>query len=289
MVALVNNLKTAALLGGLFALLVAVGSFWGWQGVILGGVIGLVMNFSMWFFSDTIAIKSMGGRQVDERSAPDLVAIVRRLSERAGLPMPRVYVCPQQAPNAFATGRNPKNAAVAVTVGALQLLDRRELEGVMAHELAHVKNRDTLTSTIAGTVAGIFSMLAQMALLFGGGPNQREGSHPLLGLLVVIGGAVGAALIKAMISRSREFVADADGAAIAGSPDGLASALRKLESVSRRVPMDQPNPAMNNLFIVEPAMRLGGDTLMHLFATHPPTEKRIAALLSSRAGVPSVR
>jgi heat shock protein HtpX len=151
----------------------------------------------------------------------------------------------------------------------------------MAHELAHIKNRDTLTSTIAGTVAGIFSMLAQMALFFGGG-NNREGSNPLIGLLLVILAAVGAALIQAMISRSREFVADADGAAIAGSPDGLASALRKLESFARRVPMDQPNPAMNNLFIVEPAMAFGGSMLGNIFATHPPTEKRIAALMGRR-------
>lgn len=281
MIAFVNNLKTAILLGALFALLVAVGSFWGWQGVIAGGVIGVVMNFSMWFFSDSIAIASMRGTQVNEQTAPALVGMVRRLSERAGLPMPRVYICPQDAPNAFATGRNPKHAAVAVTKGALQLLDARELEGVMAHELAHIKNRDTLTSTIAGTVAGLFSMLAQFALFFGGG-NNREGGHPLLGLLLVIFGAIGAALIQAMISRSREFVADANGAEIAGSPDGLASALRKLESISRRVPLDQPNPAMNNLFIVEPAMRLGGATLTNLFATHPPTEKRIAALLGPR-------
>ncbi len=281
MIAFVNNLKTAFLLGALFALVVAVGAFWGWQGMLLGGLIGVVMNFSMWFFSDTIAIASMRGRQVDERSAPALVGMVRQLSERAGLPMPRVYICPHEAPNAFATGRNPRHAAVAVTEGALRLLDARELEGVMAHELAHIKNRDTLTSTIAGTVAGIFSMLAQMALLFGGG-NNREGSNPLIGLVLVILAAVGAALIQAMISRSREFVADADGAAIAGSPDGLASALRKLESFARRVPMNQPNPAMNNLFIVEPAMAFGGSMLGNIFATHPPTEKRIAALMGRR-------
>ncbi len=282
MIAFVNNLKTAMLLGALFALLVAVGSFWGWQGVIAGGVIGVLMNFSMWFFSDRIAVASMRGREVDAASAPALVAMVQRLSQRAGLPMPRVFVCPHEAPNAFATGRNPRHAAVAVTVGALQLLDGRELEGVLAHELAHIKNRDTLTSTIAGTVAGIFSMLAQFAFFFGGGGNNREGGHPLVGLLLVLFGAVGAGLIQAMISRSREYVADADGAAIAGTPDGLASALRKLESVARRVPLDQPNPAMNNLFIVEPAMRFGGATLTNLFATHPSTEKRIAALLGTR-------
>jgi heat shock protein HtpX len=275
MIAFVNNVKTAFLLGGLFGLVVLVGSFWGVQGMLIGGCIAVAMNFSAWFFSDRIAIASMQGREVDERSAPELVGMVRQLAERANLPMPRVYVCPQEAPNAFATGRNPRNAAVAVTQGALQLLDRRELEGVMAHELAHVKNRDTLTSTIAATVAGVFSMLAQFAFLFGAG-NNREGGHPFAAIAVVLLGAVGAALLKAMISRSREYVADADGAAIAGSPDGLASALRKLESWSKRVPMRQPNPAMNGMFIVEPFM---GATITNLFASHPPTERRIAALL----------
>lgn len=269
----INNMKTAVLLGALFALLVWVGSFWGTSGMFVAGAVALVMNFSAWFFSDRIAITAMQGREIDERTMPDLYRMVRDLSVRAGLPMPRVYVCPQEAPNAFATGRNPRHSAVAVTAGALRLLDRAELEGVMAHELAHIRNRDTLTSTIAATVAGIFSMLAQFAFFFGGG--NRQGGHPLAAIGVVLLGAVGAALIKAMISRSREYVADADGAAIAGSPDGLMSALSKLDAVARRVPMHQPNPAMNNLFIVEPFM---GRTLTDLFATHPPVARRIAAL-----------
>ncbi|MBL9147122.1 MAG: zinc metalloprotease HtpX [Phycisphaerae bacterium] len=276
MVAFTNNLKTAVLLAALFGLIVFVGSFWGVQGMLVGGVIAVLMNFGAWFFSDKIAVASMQGRQVDERTAPELVAMVRRLSERAGLPMPRVYVCPHDAPNAFATGRNPKNAAVAITEGALQLLDRREIEGVMAHELAHIKNRDTLTSTIAATVAGLFSMLAQMAFLFGGGGNNREGGHPFAALGVILLGAFGAAILKAMISRSREYVADADGASIAGSPDGLVSALQKLEAYSKRIPLHQPNPAMNNLFIIEPFS--GMSTLTNLFASHPPTQKRVAAL-----------
>lgn len=276
MVAFTNNVKTAVLLAALFGLCVWVGGMLGSnQGMIIGAVIATVMNFSAWFFSDKIAIASMKGQQVDERTAPDLHAMVARLAERAGLPMPRVYVCPQEAPNAFATGRSPKHAAVAVTQGALRLLDQHELEGVMAHELAHVKNRDTLTSTIAATVAGLFSMMAQWAFLFGG-RGGREGGHPFAALAVILLGAVGAALIKAMISRSREFVADADGAKIAGTPMGLASALQKLESVARRVPMHNPNPAMNNLFIVEPFV---GRTLTNMFATHPPTHKRIEALL----------
>lgn len=282
MPAFVNNVKTAVLLAALIGLFVWVGAMLGSRtGMFIGLAIGLVMNFGAWYFSDTIAIKSMRGVEVDERTAPDLVRMVQRLATRANLPMPKVYVCPQEAPNAFATGRSPRKAAVAVTQGALRLLDERELEGVMAHELAHVKNRDTLTSTVAATIAGVFSMMAQWAMFFGGGAGNREGGHPFAALAVVLLGAVGAALIKAMISRSREFVADADGAEIAGSPDGLASALRKLESVARRVPMQTANPAMNNLFIVEPFV---GRTLTALFATHPPTEKRIAALLGRRSG-----
>lgn len=278
MVAFVNNVKTAVLLGALFGLIVFVGSFWGYQGMVVGGILALLMNVGAWYFSDRIAVAAMRGRQVDSRTAPGLVAMVERLAERAGLPVPRVYICPHQAPNAFATGRNPRNAAVAVTEGALQLLDQRELQGVIAHELAHIKNRDTLTSTVAATVAGLFSMLAQMAFLFGGGGHGREGGHPFAGLAVILLGAFGAALIKAMISRSREFVADADGATIAGTPDGLISALSKLDAYAQRIPLDQPNPAMNNLFIVEPFS--GMRALTDLFASHPPTAKRIAALRS---------
>jgi heat shock protein HtpX len=276
MIALKNNLKTAMLLGALFGLLVWVGSFWGTGGMIVAGVLAVLMNFGTWFCSDRIAVAAMRGQEVDERSAPELVGAVRRLADRAGLPMPRVYVCPHEAPNAFATGRNPRHAAVAVTRGALGLLDRDEMEGVLAHELAHIKNRDTLTSTIAATVAGVFSMLAYGAMMFGG---NRQGGNPLAALGMVLLGALGAALIKAMISRSREYVADADGAHIAGSPDGLASALRKLETVANRVPLHNPNPAMNNLFIVEPLM---GKSLANLFATHPPTDERIAALMSQQ-------
>jgi len=274
MVSFVNNMKTAVLLAALFGLLVWVGSFWGTGGMIVFGAIAVVMNFTAWFASDKIAVAAMRGVEVREGSgaAPGLQGLVRDLAKRADLPMPRVYVCPQDAPNAFATGRNPRHAAVAVTQGALRLLDRAELEGVIAHELAHIKNRDTLTSTIAATVAGLFSMLAYWGFLFGG----RRGGNPLALLGVVLLGAVGAALIKAMISRSREFVADADGAKIAGSPHGLVSALQKLEAVARRVPMQNPNPAMNNMFIVEPFI---GKSLTNLFASHPPMEKRVAALL----------
>jgi heat shock protein HtpX len=277
MVAFKNNVKTAVLMGALFGLLVWVGSYWGTGGMIGFGVMAVVMNFGAWFFSDRIAVAAMRGREVgpDSGSASDLYQLVQSLADRAGLPSPRVYICPQEAPNAFATGRNPNHAAVAVTQGALHLLDREELAGVIGHELAHVKNRDTLTSTVAATVAGLFSMLAYWGFLFGMGRDR--GGNPLVLLGVVLLGAVGAAMIKAMISRSREYVADADGAKIAGSPHGLVSALRKLESYSKRIPMQNPNPAMNNMFIIEPFS--GGQTLMNLFASHPPTEKRVAALL----------
>jgi heat shock protein HtpX len=275
MTALVNNMKTMVLLAALFALLVFVGSFWGREGMIVAGAFALVMNFVAWFFSDKIAIASMRGREVDEQSAPQLLDLVRRLADRAGLPMPRVYVCPHDAPNAFATGRSPRRAAVAVTQGALQLLDHDELAGVMAHELAHVKNRDTLISTIAATVAGLFSFLLQMSMhraLIGG----RQEGNPLAILAIPLA-MVGAILIKAMISRSREFVADADGAKIAGTPHGLVSALQKLEMYAKRIPLGNPNPAMNNLFIIEPLV--GMRSLANLFASHPPTAARVEALL----------
>jgi heat shock protein HtpX len=276
MIAFWNNVKTTLLLGALFGLLVWVGSYWGTQGILLFGAIGIVMNFVAWFFSDKIAIAAMRGHEVNAQTAPELYNMVERLAQRADIPMPRVYVCPHDAPNAFATGRNPRHAAVAVTNGALQILDRDELEGVMAHELAHIKNRDTLISAVAATIAGIFSMLAQSAMWIGMG-NNREGANPLAGLAMILLGALGAALIKMAISRSREYVADAHGARIAGSPDGLISALRKLDSYAKRIPLVQPNPAMNNLFIVEPFM---GRTLTNLFATHPPLEQRVAALMT---------
>lgn len=274
-----NNTKTALLLGTLMGLCLFVGSLYGQNGLLVGLIFGGLMNFVAFFFSDKIAIAAMRGREVDERSGGELYAMVQRLSQRAGLPMPRVYVCPQEAPNAFATGRSPSRAAVAVTEGALHLLNHEEMEGVIGHELAHVKNRDTLTSTIAATIAGVLGYFAQMSLYFGGmGGRDREHSNPILGIVGAIIAAVGAALIQAAISRSREFVADADGAEIAGSPHGLVSALQKLEAYSKRIPMDNPNPAQNNLFIIEPFC---GNTVAKLFATHPPTEDRVAALMAT--------
>jgi len=277
----INNLKTAALLGGLTALFVLVGSNWGVGGMTIALIFGGLMNLGAWWFSDKIAIAAMRGKEVDAQSDPELYEMVDRLRRNANLPMPKVYVCPHEAPNAFATGRNPKNAAVAVTVGARRLLNERELEGVMAHELAHIKHRDTLISCVSATIAGVLAWVAQWSFFMAG--SNREGGNPLVLIVTVIFAAIGAAVIKAMISRSREFAADAGGAEIAGHADGLVSALRKLELYAGRVPLDQPNPAMNNLFIVEPMM--SSRSIMNLFASHPPTEKRIASLERVRASL----
>jgi heat shock protein HtpX len=271
-----NNVKTAMLLAGLMALFVAVGSIWGTQGMIVALLFGGVMNFVAFFYSDKIALTSMRGQEVDEQSAPELYHMVDRLRRQANLPMPKVYICPHQAPNAFATGRSPRKAAVAVTEGCLRLLDSQELEGVIAHELAHIKHRDTLISCVAATIAGVLAFLAQWGFFLGG--SRNEGSNPLAVIGMVILAAVGAAVIKAMISRSREFAADAEGARIAGTPYGLMSALQKLEAYSQRIPLQQPNPAQNNLFIIEPFAGGAGRTLLNLFATHPPTEDRVRAL-----------
>lgn len=274
MTSFVNNIKTVVLLGVLTGLLVGIGGLLGKQFIIPFAIFAVLMNFGAWFFSDKIAIASMRGQEVDPRSGGDLYRMVDELRQAAGLPMPRVYVCPHEAPNAFATGRNPQHAAVAVTQGALNLLGREELRGVIAHELAHIKNRDTLTSTIAATIAGVLAAVAQWGFFLGAG--NREGGNPIAALAAMILAPIGAMIIQATISRSREYVADADGARIAGTPRGLMSALQKLEMVSKRVPLHNPNPAQNNMFIVEPLT--GGRSLMTLFATHPPTEKRVAAL-----------
>ncbi len=269
-----NSVKTAILLGALMGVFVAVGGMLGREFLWPALFFGAIVNSIAFFFSDTIAIKAMRGRELTPETGGDVYRMVDRLRQQADLPMPRVYLCPHQAPNAFATGRSPKKAAVAFTQGALDLLSPMELEGVAAHELAHIKNRDTLTSTIAATIAGTLAFVAQWGFLLMSG--RREGVNPLVSIVVLIIAAVGAALIQAMISRTREYAADAEGAAIAGSPNGLMSALTKLESYSKRVPLVQPNPAQNNLFIVEPFT--GSKGLTSMFATHPPTARRVAAL-----------
>lgn len=275
-----NNLKTAALLAALMALFITAGGYvLGTNGLIIGLIIGLAVNGFAFFYSDKLAIKAMKAREIGPNAGiaagvdvRRIYEITERLAKNAGLPMPRVYLCPHDAPNAFATGRSPRNAAVAVTRGLAQMSTDPELEGVIAHELAHIKHRDTLISTIAATVAGVLAFAAQWFFFLGIG--RRNG---LVGIAIIILAAVGAALLKAMISRAREFAADAEGARIAGRTDGLASALAKLDAASRRVPLVQPNPAQNNLFIVEP-LAGGGKSITSLFASHPPTEQRIAAL-----------
>lgn len=269
-----NNTKTALLLGLMFGLILAAGSFFGKGGLMFAFLLGGGGAIFSFFFSDKIALTAMRGKEVDEQSAPDLVHMIERLARNANLPMPRVYICPQDAPNAFATGRSPRKSAVAVTRGALQLLSYDELEGVMAHELAHVKNRDTLISTIAAVIAGALTYLGYIGLFFGGGRDNPLG---LIGMILMIFLApVAAALIQMAISRSREYVADAHGAEIAGSPDGLMSALRKLDSMNKRVPMQNETPSQNHMFIVQPLS--GGGGLSSLFSTHPATEDRIAKL-----------
>lgn len=272
----VNNVKTAMLLGLLTGLILLVGAQFGQQGLMMALVLGGMTNVIAYFFSDKIALASMRGQQVDQNTAPDLIHMIQRLAENAGLPMPKVYICPQQAPNAFATGRSPNKAAVAVTQGALKLLSYDELEGVMAHELAHVKNRDTLISCIAATIAGAISFLGYMAFWFGGVGQNRESSNPLVGLLMLFLAPVAAGLIQMAISRSREFVADADGAQIAGTPHGLIGALQKLDATARRIPLQNEMPSQNHMFIVQPLS--GGNHLARLFSTHPPMAERIARL-----------
>ena len=277
---LVNNTKTAVLLGGLFGLILLAGQLLGGpQGLILAFLIGGAGNLFAFFFSDKIALASMRGKEVTDPSHP-LVSLVADLAERADLPMPRVYVCPQQAPNAFATGRSPKKAAVAVTQGALQLLTEDELAGVMAHELAHVKNRDTLTSTIAATIAGALSSLGWI-FMFGG--RDRD-VHPLAALGFMILAPMAAGLIQMAISRSREFVADHDAAEITGTADGLISALMKLEATAQRIPLQHENPAQNHMFIVQPLAGMGGARRRHRPVPHPPQNRswRIAALQAWR-------
>lgn len=277
MTRLFNNFKTVLLLGGLMGLCLLVGNQFGQHGILLGFAVGSLGCVISWFFSDKIAIWSMQGQEVGPSTggvAGEVYHLVDELRQRAGLPMPKVYVCPQQAPNAFATGRSPSKAAVAVTHGALELLSLDELRGVMAHELAHVKNRDTLISCVAAMIAGALATIARFAFFFGGG-NSREGGNPIAGLLALIFAPIAAVIIQMAISRSREYVADHDGAVIAGSPYGLIGALKKLDAMSQRIPMDSPNPAQNNMFIVEP---LTGSSIFNLFASHPATEKRVAAL-----------
>ena len=278
-----NMFKTALLLAVLTALLVLIGgAIGGQQGMLVAFFFALVMNLATYWFSDKIVLAMYGAQPIEESQAPALYRIVRTLATRAQIPMPRVYLIPSEAPNAFATGRNPQHAAVAVTEGIMRILDAEELEGVLAHELSHVKNRDVLIATIAATLAGAITYLAHMAqwaAIFGGRRDDEEEGGGVFGaLLMAILAPFAAMLIQLAVSRAREFQADATGARLAGKPWGLAKALEKLEMASQAIPMNA-TPATAHLFIVNP---LSGRSLLRLFSTHPPIEERIARLHSMR-------
>ncbi|MBW8004177.1 MAG: zinc metalloprotease HtpX [candidate division NC10 bacterium] len=275
-----NTFKTVLLLGAMTGLLVVFGDFFGGrQGMVIAFLFALLMNFGSYWYSDKIVLRMYRAREVTEAEAPELVGMVRSLSQRAHLPMPRVYIVPVATPNAFATGRNPQHAAVAVTEGILRIMDYDQLEGVVAHELGHVKNRDTLVSAIAATLAGVIMMLAYMArwaAIFGGvgGRDDDEGGG-ILGLLVMsILAPLAAVVIQMAISRTREFLADATAGRLTKKPYALASALEQLQVAAERMPLNA-NPATSHLFIVNP---LSGRSLLRFFSTHPPVEERVKRL-----------
>jgi heat shock protein HtpX len=277
-----NTLKTGLLMVALFALFMGVGALFGRNGLMIGFAFALATNFFAYWFSDKVALSMAGAREIDESQAPQLFQIVGGIARKAGLPMPRVYIIPTAQPNAFATGRDPNHAAVAVTEGILQALRPDELEGVLAHEMAHVKNRDILISSVAATIAGALGFFAQMAqwgAMFGGygGSRDERNGNPLVALLGAIVASVAGTMIQLAISRSREFEADRVGAEICGRPLSLASALTRIERTAERMPMNV-NPAASHMYIINP---LGGDALqsvMTLFRTHPLTEKRVERL-----------
>ena len=280
-----NSLKVWLLMGVLTILLVMMGSALGGRsGAMMFFLIALAMNFFGYYFSDKIAIKMTKSYPVSQSEAPELYEMIGRLSQRAGMPMPKLYVTPSDQPNAFATGRNPANSAVAVTEGIMRLLNKSEVEGVMAHELAHIKNRDVLVGTIAATFAGAISMIGNMlqwGAIFGmgRGDDEEEGGAGIVGVIIMaIVFPIAAMIVQMAISRSREYGADATGAQIAGSTSGLANALLKLESAAQHIPM-QVNPAASHMFIVNP---LSGATLARLFSTHPPIQERVEKLRGMR-------
>jgi len=279
---MINTMKTAFLMSLLVALAILIGyALGGMTGLIIGGAIALVGNLFSYWFSDKIVLATYRAQELSEEEAPKLHAMVERLTQRAGLPKPRVYLVPSQTPNAFATGRSPKHAVIAVTEGCVRTLRDQELEGVLAHEISHVADRDMLIATIAATMAGAIMMVASMmrwGMMMGGmgGRNQR-GPNPLVLLAIAIFAPIAAMLIQLAISRSREYEADAQGARLAGSADSLADALETLESASRRSRLEAAGPATAHLFIVNPLSAKG---LASLFSTHPPIEERVRRLRS---------
>ena len=281
-----NLMKTAILMAAITALFMALGSvLGGQQGMMIALLVALGMNFFSYWFSDKMVLKMYNAQEVDENSAPQFYRMVRELAQHAQLPMPRVYLINEDAPNAFATGRNPQHAAVAATTGILQVLSERELRGVMAHELAHVKHRDILISTVSATMAGAISMLANFAMFFGGRNNEGRPANPIVGILVMLLAPLAASLIQMAISRSREFEADRGGAEISGDPQALASALQKIQRHAQGVPMAaaERHPETAQMMIVNP---LSGGGLRGLFSTHPATEERVERLLAMAQAAP---
>ena len=277
-----NNLKTFILMAGLMGLFLLAGQLLGGsQGLLLAALFGFAFNFGMYFFSDRLVLRMYGAQVVTEAQAPELYRMVDRLRQRAGLPMPVVAVAPHEQPNAFATGRSPSHAVVAVTTGILKYVPQEELEGVIAHELAHVKNRDMLITTIAAGMAGALSNLPY--LLFFGGGRDDEGGHPIAQLALILLAPLGAMLIQFAVSRQREFEADRVGAQILGRPLPLANALKRLDALARRIPMEVA-PAAAPLAQVNPLAATGGGGFGRLFSTHPPTEERVARLEAMAAG-----
>jgi len=279
-----NLMKTAILMAAITALFMALGAMLGGRsGMMFALVLALGMNFFSYWFSDKLVLRMYNAREVDESTAPQFYRMVAELAQRAQLPMPRVYLIQEDAPNAFATGRNPANAAVAATTGILRVLSERELRGVMAHELAHVKHRDILISTISATMAGAISILANFAMFFGGRDSEGRAVNPLAGLLVAILAPLAASLIQMAISRAREFEADRGGAEISGEPQALASALQKIQQYARGIPMAaaERHPETAQMMIMNP---LSGGGLRGLFSTHPSTEERVERLMAMARG-----
>ena len=281
-----NLLKTAVLMAAITALFMTIGRLiGGHQGMVFALVLALGMNFFSYWFSDKLVLRMYNAQEVDAQSAPQFYRLIQELAQRAGIPMPRVYLINEDAPNAFATGRNPAHAAVAATTGILRVLSERELRGVMAHELAHVKHRDILISTISATMAGAISMLANFAMFFGGRDDEGRPVNPIVSILVMILAPLAASLIQMAISRAREFEADRGGAEISGDPQALASALQKIHRVAQGVPLEttERHPETAQMLIMNP---LSGRGIAGLFSTHPSTEERVERLLEmARAGV----